>query len=333
MSFYTEVILKRAPYIVAEVGSNFTSINDCEESVKMAKVCGADAVKFQCFDHKDLYGYYDGKCMLEGLRTDWVEILANLSTEIGIDFMCTPFSPSLVKHIDPYVKIHKLASSDITDPVMLAAVHRTGKPIIMSCGGATLQDVELALNGDKRISWRGIGDRDIVLLYCNSGYPSYKHNPFKLNQLKSLGKPVGLSDHSLDVFYAPLSAVRDRGCIVLEKHFKLRDDMTTADAPHSLTPGDFKSMVDAIRETHDEMGPSDEEEHMILRNHRRIVATKRIISGETLARGVNYGAFRSKVDALGMSPFSFEKIEGRAIDCDLNPGDVIIPSMLVKSAL
>ena len=245
--------------------------------------------------------------------------------------MCTAFSPELVKIIDDYVLVHKIASSDLTDPLMLAAVKETGKPAILSCGGSSPNDINIALNVHEKIEWKGFGDTKVVLLYCNSAYPSKRHNLFVFDDLKRFGAPVGLSDHSLDVIYAPLSAVRQFGAIVIEKHFKLRDDMQTPDAPHSLNSDEFKCMVDYIRGARESViNPTSEEHHMFFRNNRRLIATCDLAPGTVLQRGVNYGAYRSlEDDSDGLSPFFWELLEGKAVKDSVLAGQGLSVSKLV----
>lgn len=324
-------LFESKPFIIAEVGSNFTSFQDAKDSVQMAKQCGADAVKFQLYSHESLYGFplqqspdETGKAALWQNKTelqyamplDWLPKLKDKADAAGIEFMCTAFSPEFVEAVDPFVSVHKVASSDNTTPHMLEAVKGTGKPVLLSCGAASKADIGIALNGHPSLSWKGFaGDYPLVLLYCNSAYPSRRHNLFHMDQLKEFGRPVGLSDHSLDVIYSPLSAVRHFGAIVIEKHFKLRDDMQTPDAGHSLNPDGFKCMVDYIRGTRSSgLQPTSEEKDMFLRHNRRLIATTNLKPGDTLKYGVNYGAFRSsEEDSKGMMPFAWSDVEGKTL--------------------
>lgn len=340
-------LFEAAPFIICEVGSNWTSFTDAKDSIQMAKQCGASAVKFQLFDCDSLYGKsfeaIDSRmigheltaCAIENARLpiDWLPNLKEKADAAGIEFMCTAFSPELVKAVDPFVSVHKIASSDLTDPDMLQAVKDTGKPVILSCGASTPTDIKIAVHGHPQIPWKGFGDTDLVLLYCNSAYPSTRHNLFLMDELKTFGYQVGLSDHSLDVIYAPLSAVKHFGAIVIEKHFKLRDDMQTPDAEHSLNPDAFKCMVDYIRGTRESgLNPTSEEKDMFLRHNRRLIATKNLAAGDILKKGVNYGAFRSlEDDSMGLSPFFWEAIEGKALTVGVSAGKGLSGSMVANA--
>jgi sialic acid synthase SpsE len=310
----------------------------------MAKQVGANAVKFQLFDAMSLYGYLPQGAWESDLEyimrlqntwgpnpqgrikgempLDWLPKLADKAKAAGIDFLCTAFSPEGVKAVDPFVPYHKIASSDLTCPQMLEAVKATGKPVILSCGASSKGDIELAVNGHPKLGWKGFGDHPLVLLYCNSAYPSTRHNLFLIEELRKFGKPVGLSDHSLDVIYAPLSAVRHFGAVVIEKHFKLRDDMTTPDSGHSLNPDAFKCMVDYIRGTRDSgLNPTSEERDMFLRHNRRLIATKDIAPGELMQFGHNFGCYRSLTeDSQGTSGFAWEGVQGKVAKVAIQAG-------------
>lgn len=323
------------PFIIAEVGSNWQNFQDAKDSIQMAKQCGADAVKFQLFTHEALYGksYFDAchihstePCgpneMSYALPLEWLPKLKEKADAAGIELMCSAFSPELVKAVDPFVSVHKVASSDLTDPFMLQAVKDTGKPVILSCGASSKNDIGIAVDGYPGISWQGFGDTPLVLLYCNAAYPSRRHNLFLMEELKGAGVPVGLSDHSLDVIYAPLSAVRHFGAVVIEKHFKLNDSLKTPDSEHSLNRDSFKCMVDYIRGTRDGgLNPTSEEKAMFLRHNKRLLATKDIAEGELLQYGVNFASLRSlEDDTQGLVPFFWEALHGKPIRFSVRAG-------------
>ncbi len=288
------------PFIIAEVGSNWTVLNHCKDSIAAAKACGADAVKFQAFDDLSLYGrmtIYDNPYKLP---LHWIPELKEKANACGIELMVTAFSPELVNAVDPFVEVHKIASSDLTCPHMLKAVKAKGKPILLSCGGSNQMDIAMAL--------AILDGADVTLMYCNSAYPSQEHNLFQIEsmQRKFLNK-VGFSDHSLDVIYAPLSACKHFNVSVIEKHVTFFE-ITGPDGGHSLDATQFKRMCDYLRGKNDPyiVGPSAEEHSMFLRHNRRLLAISDIAPGEVFRFGKNYGSFRSlENDTRGVIPFAW----------------------------
>lgn len=221
--------------VVAEIGSNWHTLDDCIESVKKAKKAGADAVKFQFFD--SLYGDYEGPVSFPNL---WD--IADACEASDIELMCTLFRPSSLILFDRLIQTHKIASSNMEDKDLISAVLDTGKPFYLSTGGHTLAEVEAILK------WMDLPSSDdrLTLMYCESVYPAYHTDWRKLAMLKEFGYPVGLSDHSLEVISNPQWAAAL--CLpVIEKHVNLIGATDTADAPHSLSYEDLCTMVSAIR--------------------------------------------------------------------------------------
>jgi len=306
------------PFIIAEVGSNWRSLEDCLESIRVAKECGSDAVKFQAFDWMALYGVDpveispvpDLSVYDHTLTSDRLGQLAAESIRIGIEFMCTAFSPELLKAVDPYVSVHKIASSDAAWPQMLEAVAKTGKPVLLSTGGKTTEEIQTA-----QAILVANGCPAVLPLVCTAAYPA----DFVDLALFAHGH-VGLSDHTLG-YTATVEAAR-RGAVVIEKHFTAFPDLDSPDRPHSLTPGQFRRMVSIIR-----YEPAESEEaSMYLRHNRRLIATKDVSPGETLQYGVNYGAYRSLEDDIkGLTPLVWGVVEGRAATVQIRRGSGIGP--------
>lgn len=313
-------VFKSKPYVVAEVGSNWRTLDDCLESIRVAKECGADAVKFQAFNHQALYGmgyneqpgairlplqYSD---MPGSLSIDWLPHLANRAEGVGIDFACTAFSPDLVRAVDPYVKWHKVASSDAAWPQLLEAVKACGKPVVLSTGAKTADDV-------RRASHLLAVRCELVRMICVAAYPADFVN---LDPFVTGVAGLGLSDHTLG-YTAAIEAARC-GAVVIEKHFTAFPDLDTPDRPHSLTPAQFKAMMTLIRE-----GKEPEQEgEMYLRHNRRLIATRDVAAGETLKYGENFGAYRSlRNDIRGASPWDWDKVEGKVAKVALVRGQGI----------
>lgn len=302
-------------FIVAEVGSNFTSFEEAKDSITMAKNCGADAVKFQMYTNEEMYGFTVTKN--SSIDWDWVPKLKVKADSVGIEFLCTAFSPEGLKYLDPFVKRHKIASSDLSYPDLLIAAKNTAKPVFLSTGGSSFSDISMAKNY--------LDPNQTVLLYCISHYPSSNVNLFCLDKLKELGLPVGYSCHTSD-WYTPVSAVKHHGAAVIEKHFKLRE-MDTPDAPHSLLPDDFKKMVDAIRGEVTCHFPDPQEKEFVLKHKRRLIATKDIQEGEILIYNENFGCYRSlKDDPYGITGFAYIHVHGKIARVAIKQGDSITPA-------
>ena len=300
-------------FIIAEVGSNWATREDCLNSISLAAKCGANAVKFQMFTSEELYGFNGRDLSACSLPREWIAGLAEKANACGIEFMCTAFSAEGLKFINPYVKRHKIASSDLCYLELLAAAKETGKPLIVSTGGHTVNDVSLAkdfLNGC-----------DVTWLYCESSYPSNYIDMRKVSMLAPFGK-YGLSDHSREIYSVPQWA-DDVGCLVLEKHVQFVDGVFP-DSPHSLNCAEFKEMINAFSGRDSGSLLSGPEKDMVLEHNRRLIATVDISKGEALQFGVNFGSFRSlKPTWEGFHPFSSSKVNGKILITDLKQGDAI----------
>ena len=223
--------------IIAEIGSNWKTYDDCVRAIRIAKKCGADAVKFQYFTSADLYGV-SGKAVACIPNTRALSIEANAH---DIEFMCTAFHPMGYVEVDPWVKRHKIASSEITDESILRAVNDLKKPVIVSTGGASFEEIDRALEI--------LNKCPVTLLYCVVSYPArvvdFRHLYAMVGRYGSLCS-YGYSDHSTDVLCIP-SLSRSFGATVLEKHVNFFDYTDTPDAPHSLSKYEFALMVKHLR--------------------------------------------------------------------------------------
>lgn len=303
-------------YIVAEVGSNWENQDDLKDSISMAKSCGADAVKFQLFSAYELYGVGDYAKMPGELPKDWLPKLAEKAQSLKIDFMCTPFSVSGVDFVDPFVKTHKVASAELTHKRMLQRLNEKGKAVFLSTGGAGEAEISYALSLLKNVP--------VTILYCVAAYPAKSVRLENIQDLKKkFDRPVGFSDHSTDYFTIPKTAV-EKGAVVLEKHFKLRD-MNTPDSPHSLNPTEFKMMVDYVRGKEFPRQGHDETE-MVTHYRRRLKYISSVRKGETLTEGVNFDCVRSlETDVHAVHGFQIDDVNGKMATRDAGLQDPVKP--------
>jgi len=250
-------------YVIAELSANHHQ--DFSQAVKIihaAKAAGADAVKLQTYtpdtitiasDRKEFHiaggTIWDGRTLhdLYGeayTPWEWQPRLKEIANEAGLDLFSSPFDISAVDFLEKMnVPAYKLASFELVDIPLIQALARTGKPIIMSTGMATIEEIEEALSAARKA-----GAKEVALLKCTSAYPSppEEMNLRTISELsRRFGVPVGLSDHTIGTA-VPVAAVALGACII-EKHLTLSRSEPGPDSSFSLEPAEFKAMVDAVR--------------------------------------------------------------------------------------
>lgn len=259
-------------YVIAEMSANHgQSLSKAKELVYAAKEAGANAIKLQTyradtltmkcnlphFFIKDgpwqgqyLYDLYEGAYMPWDFHAELFELAAS----IGITCFSSPFDTTAVDLLTQLnAPAYKIASPELIDHALIRAVAATGKPVIMSTGGATLAEISAAVQVA-----REAGVKELCLLKCTSTYPA----PADTINLRTIphmrttfGCPVGLSDHTLgnDV---PLAAVAVGACVI-EKHFVMSKQEHTADSFFSMTPDELKALVHGVRQIEQAMGVVD----------------------------------------------------------------------------
>jgi pseudaminic acid synthase len=268
-------------YCIAEVSANHNQ--DYAQAVRIieaAKQAGADAVKLQTYtpdtmtiasDRKEFRigggTLWDGRNLhdLYGeayTPWEWQPGLKKAAEFFGMDLFSTAFDATAVDFLEKMgVPAHKVASFELVDIALIQKMASTGKPLIMSTGMASVEEIEEALR-----SARGEGATQIALLKCTSAYPA----PAEEMNLRTIpemarrfGVPVGLSDHTMGIA-APVAAVALGACII-EKHLTLSRATPGPDSGFSLEPHEFKAMVEAVRTAEKALGEvhfglSDKEE-------------------------------------------------------------------------
>ena len=315
-----------SPYIICEVGSNWECFQDAKESIPLAKAAGANAVKFQLYDEKALYGYVaQPSGIIPGtMPKEWIPLLKEKAGACGIDFLCSTFSPELMEYVDPFVWAHKIASAELTHVRMLQKANFLGKPVILSTGASGDADIKAALEY--------LPDVPVILLYCVSSYPS---NTARLENIQDLRSKfcnfVGFSDHSTDIYTIPGGAVKAGACVI-EKTMKIRDMPSSVDNHYSLLPLEFDLMVKGIRGQLGSSRVCGSENEMITMHNRRIIASQNINVGEVLTLGFNIEIARSrKHETHAYSPFSVDAhgilngVNGRNATRSISQGDGIGP--------
>ena len=291
-------------YVIAELSANHNQ--DFERAVRIvhaAKAAGADAIKLQtytpdtitvrsereCFRIKG-GTLWDGRTLhdLYGEAStpwEWHPRLQKVADELGLDFFSSPFDESAVDFLETLeVPAYKIASPELVDLPLIEKAARTEKPLIMSTGMATREEIREAVE-----TARGAGAKEIALLKCASAYPSppEEMNLRAIPELaRQFGVPVGLSDHSAGIA-VPVAAVALGACIV-EKHLTLSRGDKGLDSGFSLEPEEFKAMVEAVRVAEKalgwaEIGPvAKEEASRVFR--RSLFVVEDMKSGETFTK-------------------------------------------------
>lgn len=249
-----------APYVIAEVGSNFDKdLDKARKLIDVAKEAGANAVKFQLFRADVLYpnrdGLYDIFKSIE-LDAEWVPLLDKHARDQGLHFIASAFDMGSVDVLEAVkTPAHKVASSETTNLGFLHKLASTGKPVIVSTGMCDMVDVEEAVN-----ICLGSGNSQVVLMQCGAMYP-LPNELANLRVIQSLGRrfncPVGFSDHTLGQV-AAITAV-GLGATVFEKHYTLDKKGAGPDHFYALEPYELKSYIAAIREAHEALGSGEKQ--------------------------------------------------------------------------
>lgn len=249
--------------IIAELSGNHKGdINRAKQIIKAAQEAGADAVKLQTYtadtitldcdneyfqitqgtiwDGRTLYKLYE-----EAFTPwQWHEELMDYAKSLGLICFSSPFDLTAVDFLETLnVPIYKIASFEINDIQLIEYIAAKGKPIIMSTGVATLDEIEEAIAACKRMN-----NNDITLLKCTSAYPT-PYDQVNLRTITDMAKrfnvKVGLSDHTLGSAVAVAAVAL--GATVVEKHLTLDRSEGGVDASFSMEPHEFKQMVQDIR--------------------------------------------------------------------------------------
>ncbi len=250
-------------YIVAELSANHNQDFDrAVRTVQAAKEAGADAIKLQTYTADTItiesdreYFKIGGGTLWDG-RTlydlygeaytpwEWQPKLKRVADDLKIDLFSTPFDPTAVDFLEKMnVPAYKLASSELVDLPLIRKISQTGKPLIISTGMATLEEIDEGL----AVS-HAAGATQIALLKCTSAYPAPADEMNLRTITEMVGHydvPIGLSDHSTGIA-VPVAAVA-LGASIIEKHITLSRSEKGPDSAFSLEPDEFKSMVDAVR--------------------------------------------------------------------------------------
>ena len=322
-------------YIIAEMSANHAgSLERALELIHVAKDAGADCVKIQTYTadtmtidcHNEYFqiekGTWEGE-NLYGLYQkaytpwEWQEQLRDEAAKVGIDFLSTPFDPRSVDFLEDLgVHFYKIASFELVDIPLLEYVAAKNKPIIMSTGMGTLEEIQEAVD-----AIYSTGNRQLALMKCSSAYPA-KPEEMNLRTMQDLkerfGVPVGLSDHSMGALSAATAVAM--GANLIEKHFCISRAVKNPDSSFSMEPQEFREMVEQVREVEKAMGSvqygvsRQEESNACFR--RSLFVVEDIAAGEVLTPE----KIRSIRPAYGLKPKHYQEVLGRTAKRALRRG-------------
>lgn len=355
--------MSRKTLIIAEAGVNHDGDFDAAVAlVDAAADAGADVVKFQTFSADKLASRKAEKAayqkeatgagesqrdMLRRLELshDAHRRLVKHASERGIGFLSTPFDLESLAFLADDLRLPqlKLGSGEVTNAPLLVAVGRTGRPVILSTGMATLGEVEMALAAlavgylgrepNRAAFARALSDaaawealrRNVTLLQCTTQYPApaADANLAAMATLRAaFGLPVGYSDHCLGINVSLAAAAL--GAVAIEKHFTLDRTRPGPDHAASLEPGELKLLVDGVREISASLGdglkaPRPSEVPNIPVARKSIVAARPIAKGERLT----LDAITTKRPGDGRSPFDLWDLVGTEATAAFDEDDAI----------
>lgn len=255
--------MRKSTYIIAELSANHGhKLENALASVHAAKAAGADAIKIQTYtadtitldcDSADFQvksgTLWDGTTLYQLYKQaytpwEWHQAIFDEAKKIGIDCFSTPFDKTAVDFLEQIGNpIYKIASFEITDIPLIEYAASKHKPMIISTGIATPEDIQLAIDACHRV-----GNFDVTFLHCVSAYPAPLENVnlrTMMDMADRYGVKVGLSDHTMgsEVAIAAVSL----GATVIEKHFILDRAIGGPDAAFSMQRNEFAAMVQSIR--------------------------------------------------------------------------------------
>lgn len=323
-------------FIVAELSANHGhKLEVALESVRAAKKAGADAVKIQTYtadtitlncdkdDFKVKGTLWDGRTLYDLYQEaytpwEWHQDIFDEAKKCGLICFSTPFDKTAVDFLEDLGNpICKIASFEITDIPLIEYAAKKGKPMVISTGIATPEDIELAVK-----TCKDVGNDDITLLKCTSSYPAPIEDAnlmMMVDMKQRYGVKVGLSDHTMgyDVAVAAVAL----GATLVEKHFILDRSIGGPDAAFSMEVGEFASMVKSIRNVEKALGevkyPTNPSKIKGREFCRSLYVAEDMKAGDIITEQ----NVRSVRPGFGLHPKYLPELFGKHINRDLEKGD------------
>lgn len=333
------------PFIVAEMSGNHNGdIGRARALIKEAKKAGAHAVKLQTYTADTITIDHDGpefvldSGLWSGRRLhelyaeahtpwEWHPELFRLAEEIGITLFSAPFDNSAIDFLeDLNCPAYKIASPELIDLPLISRAAETGKPLILSTGMATEEEISEAIEVA-----RSKKTKDVVVLHCTSSYPASLSDA-NLRTIPAIAKKhnvnVGLSDHTEGIL-ASIMAVALGACMV-EKHFTLKRADGGVDSAFSLETQELKALVSEVSRANSTLGQPSfqplEAEQMVLANRRSLYVTSAIARGEKFT----LENVRSIRPGKGLKPKYLQTILGKTAARAINFGEPLDETMITE---
>ncbi|MFN3554340.1 MAG: pseudaminic acid synthase [Bacteroidales bacterium] len=322
-------------FIIAELSANHNgSLETAIKTIRAAKRAGADAIKLQTYtpdtitidcDKEDFLikgTIWDGKKLYDLYKEaytpwEWHKELYRVAQEEGLVCFSSPFDKTAVDLLEELnTPAYKIASFEITDIPLIEYAASKGKPMIISTGIATHEDILLALDACKRM-----GNHDIALLKCTSSYPApiEEANMIMIRDMADrYGVITGLSDHTIGSTVPVVATCF--GARIIEKHFILDRSIGGSDASFSMTENEFADMVRAVREAEKAIGQIDynlsEKQVQSRAFSRSLYLVEDLKAGST----INSANVRSIRPGYGMHPKFYNEVMGKLLKQDVTKG-------------
>ncbi|OGX23523.1 MAG: pseudaminic acid synthase [Omnitrophica WOR_2 bacterium GWF2_38_59] len=311
-------------FIIAELSANHNKdYQIAKKTIKAAKLAGADAVKFQTYTPDtitidssnkcfliDQGTLWDGKTLYELYQEaympwEWQPKLKKYAEQLGLACFSSPFDKTSVEFLTKMnVPAYKIASFEITDIPLIEYVASKNKPVIISTGIASKDEILEAVRACRRMK-----NSQIALLKCTSGYPaSFESMNLKTiaDMNKRFGAVVGLSDHTLGIS-VPVTAVA-MGAKIIEKHLTLDRNMGGPDEAFSLEPEEFKLMVDSVRQAEKALGKVTYVLSEAVKRNRKFARSLFVVEDMTKGDNFTHINVRSIRPGNGMNPYDLKKV-------------------------
>ena len=326
------------PYIIAELSANHNgNIERAFETIKAARESGADAIKIQTYtadtmtidcDSEEFMirgGLWDGYKLYD-LYTwaetpfEWHKAIFDYAARIGITLFSTPFDESAVDLLESLdTPAYKIASFEATDLPLIRYVASKGKPLIMSTGMCSEQEIEEAV-----VAAREGGCKELVLLHCISSYPA-PMDQANLRQMPNLADRFtsmpGLSDHTLGTT-ASVAAVALGACLI-EKHFTLSRHDKGPDSEFSIEPTELKRLCQDTRDAWAALGSAGFERQTAEDSSKRYRRSLYFVKDMKAGQAISDSDIRRIRPSYGIAPKHFDEVIGRTVKADVKRGTAL----------